>query len=127
MSATPMGTPPVVLPKKKNKVVAPAAAVLATGALACGVCCVLPFALPAAALAASGGMLAWLGSAYSWAMVVAGIAVFAAWVWVAVQSMHARRAPARATLIAMSVATSILAAAFGWRYIEPWVLGVLGQ
>jgi hypothetical protein len=39
-----------------------AGAAAATGALACGVCCVLPFALPAAILALSGGFFAWFGS-----------------------------------------------------------------
>jgi hypothetical protein len=38
----------------QTKLAASAAVVAATGVLACGVCCVLPFALPAAVLAASG-------------------------------------------------------------------------
>ena len=42
----------------------PAVAIVSTTALACGVCCVMPFVLPAAVLALGGGVLAWFASSY---------------------------------------------------------------
>jgi hypothetical protein len=60
-------------------------------ALACGVCCVLPFALPAVALASAGGALAAFARVYWWA------------------------------LGAMAVATLLLGAAASWSYLEPFV------
>ena len=48
-----------------------AALTVAAGAVACGVCCVLPFALPAVALASSGGIIAWLAGFQFWATVLA--------------------------------------------------------
>jgi hypothetical protein len=41
-----------------------AALTTAAGAVACGVCCVLPFALPAVVAAGAGGTLAWVGRAH---------------------------------------------------------------
>jgi membrane protein DedA with SNARE-associated domain len=62
-------------PEPETKIARATAAVAATGALACGVCCVLPFAPPAAALAISGGILAWFGSLRPWTTVAAVVAV----------------------------------------------------
>jgi hypothetical protein len=45
----------------RSKTPAPAA-IAAISALACGVCCVLPLALPATALAVTGGVLGWFAS-----------------------------------------------------------------
>jgi hypothetical protein len=96
-----------------------AAGTAAVAALACGVCCVLPFALPPGALAAFGGVMAAFARAYWWAVWVAAVAVVAAWGWVGWQSRRARRRPARATLRAMIVATLLLAVALSWPYVEP--------
>lgn len=104
--------------RKSGRAAGAAAAVLATGALACGVCCVLPFALPAAALAASGGALAWLGGIYPWATFAAAIAVVVAWIWIVAQSLRRRMRPARSTLIVMAIATTALAAAVAWPQLE---------
>jgi hypothetical protein len=41
----------------------------------CGVCCVLPLALPAVALAGAGGILAWFAGAFAWVTAVAVAAV----------------------------------------------------
>lgn len=101
-----------------------AAGTAAVAALACGVCCVLPFALPAVALATVGGVLAAFARVYWWALgvaVVAVVAVAAAWLWVAWQSARTRRRPARATLRAMVIATLLLAAAVSWSGVEPLV------
>jgi hypothetical protein len=52
-----------------------AALTTAAGAVACGVCCVLPFAFPAVAAAGTGSLLAWFAGAHSWATVVATVMV----------------------------------------------------
>jgi membrane protein implicated in regulation of membrane protease activity len=62
----------------------------ATGAVACGVCCVLPFALPAVALAGVGSIVALLAGALFWATALAVVAVAGAWLWVAWQSLRSR-------------------------------------
>ena len=54
------GNDDVVAPKRKAKATGPIALV-SVGAVACGICCALPFALPAVVLAGSGGALAWIG------------------------------------------------------------------
>lgn len=106
-------------------IAASAAALAATGALACAVCCILPFALPAAALALAGGALAWLASIYEWAIVAAVVLVAVAWIWVAFQSVRARRRPAAATVLVMLAATAMLGLAYYWPSIEPIVVAKL--
>jgi hypothetical protein len=98
-----------------------AAGTAAVAALACGVCCVLPFALPAVALAGFGGIVAALAQIFWWALGVAVIAVVAAWSWVIWRSVKTGRRPAAATLRAMIAATALLVAAAGWPYLEPAV------
>jgi hypothetical protein len=78
-----------------------AALTVAAGAVACGVCCVLPFALPAVALASAGGIIAWLGGFQFWATVLAATIVAAAWIWIVVQSVSAKAKPARSTIYMM--------------------------
>lgn len=99
--------------------VASAAGVAAAGALACAACCILPFALPAAALAIAGGALAWLASIYEQAIVAAVALVAAAWVWVVWQSWRTRRRPATATVSVMLAASAMLVLAHFWPAIEP--------
>jgi Flp pilus assembly protein TadB len=72
---------------------------------------VLPFALPAAILAVSGGFLAWFGRLMPWVTAVAFIAVAVGWLWVMVQTVRSRRRPALSTLLTMSAATLLLVAA----------------
>lgn len=90
----------------------------AVAALACGVCCVLPYALSAVALASFGGIVATLAHIFWWALGVAVIAVVAAWSWVIWQSVQTGRRPAVATLRAMIAATALLCAVAGWPYLE---------
>lgn len=71
-----------------------AAGIATTGALACAACCILPFALPAAALAVAGCTLAWLSSIYEGAIIAAAVLVAAAWIWVVGQSLRTRKRPA---------------------------------
>lgn len=102
------------------------AGLAATGALACAVCCVLPFALPAAALAVSGSVLAWFSHLYRGATYAALFLVAVAWVWVLVQSWRTRKRPATTTVFAMLAATAMLALAFSWPFFEPGVIAKLG-
>src|SRR5918998_6097498 len=85
-----------------------------TAALACGVCCVLPFAVPAAILGSIGGVLAWFAEAYSWLTPIALLAVGAGWTWVGYQSWRTRRYPAPLTILLMTFATIMMAAAWVW-------------
>lgn len=109
----------------RSRVAGGAAAVVALSALACGVCCVLPFALPAAILAMSGGVLAWFAGARGWMTALAAVAVGGAWLWIGVQTFRTRRRPARSTLLTLTVATAILALAVAWPGIEPIVVAWL--
>lgn len=74
------------------------AATLATGAVACGACCVLPFALPAAVLAGTGGILAWFANVHLWAAGLAVLAAAAAWGLIAWRTRRTRCKPATSTL-----------------------------
>jgi hypothetical protein len=104
-----------------------AALTTATGAVACGVCCVLPFAFPAVAVASTGSVLAWFADAHSWATGLAAVIVGGAWIAVAVQARHARARPSRATLQMMALATAALVLAVLWPRIEPHVIRVLAE
>jgi hypothetical protein len=92
--------------KKTEKAARTAAVVSATGAVACGVCCVLPLALPAVVLAGAGSILAWFAGAFAWG-----------WVWW--ESARSRARPATSTLYLMALATVLLAVALLWPLIEP--------
>jgi hypothetical protein len=66
---------------------------LATGAVVCGACCVLSLALPAAALAGTGSILAWAAGAHAWVTGLAVVAVLGAWGWIAWQTVQTRCRP----------------------------------
>ena len=102
-----------------------AALTTATGAVACGVCCVLPFAFPAVAVAGTGGVLAWFAGAHGWVTGLAAVIVGCAWIAVGVQSYHARVRPSRATLYTMALATAALVLAVVWPQIEPDLIRML--
>jgi hypothetical protein len=97
----------------------------ATGAVACAACCVLPFALPAAALAGLGTMLALLAGALTWVTALAVVAVAGAWTWVGWQSLRSRAWPAPSTPYMMASATALAAVAMMWPRIEPVLIRVL--
>lgn len=101
------------------------AALTATGAVACGVCCVLPFALPGAVLAVSGGVLAWLGRLMPWMTAVAFTAVAVGWLWVIAQTLRTRRRPASSTLLTMGLATLLLVMALAWPHLEGLLVALL--
>jgi hypothetical protein len=102
-----------------------AALTTAAGAVACGVCCVLPFAVPAVAAAGVGGALAWVGRAHGTMTLVASAIVVAAWISVGAQSRRARKKPASTTLYAMVIATAVLALAIVWPRIEPHLIDLV--
>jgi hypothetical protein len=102
-----------------------AALTVAAGAVVCGVCCVLPFALPAVALASAGGIIAWLGRFQFWATVLAAAIVTAAWVWIVVNNGRTKAKPARSTLYMMGIATVVLLLALLWSRIEPFIIHAL--
>jgi hypothetical protein len=108
-----------------DRIVAATAAATATGALALAVCCVLPFALPAVAMAAGGGVIAWLARAQGWMMGLALIAVAAGWIWVGWQSLRHNARPATPTVGAMGAASLLLVLAAVWPMVEPIVIELL--
>jgi hypothetical protein len=108
-----------------DRVVGASAALVATGALACGICCVLPFALPAAVLAVGGGVVSWFAKATPWAMRIALLAVLAGWAWVIVQSVRTKRQPAQSTLLTLALATAVFAAAAVWWHFEREIIHLL--
>jgi hypothetical protein len=106
----------------ERRIPAVAATSTAVAALACGVCCALPFALPAAALATFGGVIAAAARAYWWALGVAVLAVAGAWLWVARQSARSGGRPGRSTVVTIGVATVVLIAALSWSFVEARVI-----
>jgi hypothetical protein len=108
-----------------DRIVAATAAATATGALALAVCCVLPFALPAVAMAAGGGVIAWLVRAQGWMMDLALIAVAGGWIWVGWQGLRHKTRPAASTLGAMGAASLLLVLAAVWPMVEPIVIQLL--
>lgn len=98
------------------------AATVATVALACVACCVLPIAFPAIVLSGAGSILAWWGSAKLWVTSIAALAVIIGWLWVWRQSKARRTRPASATLWLMGLATFALIAAIIWPRFEPMII-----
>jgi hypothetical protein len=110
-----------------TKAASAVAVTASTAAFACGVCCVLPFAVPAAILGSIGGVLAWFADAYSWLTPIALVAVGAGWAWVGHQSWRTRRHPARLTVLLMAFATIMMAAAWIWPMFEPTIIAFVGR
>jgi hypothetical protein len=117
----------VFRPTRPERTASVAALTTAAGAVACGVCCVLPFAFPAVAAAGTGSVLAWFAGAHSWATAVAAVIVAGAWMSIGVQSRRGRRSPSRATLYTMALATAVLVVAVIWPGIEPHVIRAVTQ
>ncbi len=101
--------------------------VVATGALACGVCCVLPFAFPAVALTSAGGLLAWLGRAHGWFTGIAILVVLSGWIWIWRQAASRRARASRSALRLMMIATSVAMLAAMWPQLEPAVMSLLAS
>jgi cytochrome bd-type quinol oxidase subunit 1 len=105
-----------------SKAAGAVAVTASSAALACGVCCVLPFALPAAMLTSLGGVFAWFADVYRWMVPLAVLAVAAGWLWVGWQSWSIKRQPARRTLVVMAFATAMMVLALLWPAFEPFIL-----
>ena len=103
---------------RQTKAAGALALTAATGAVACAACCVLPFALPAVALASVGSVVALAAGALPWIAGLAAMVVAAAWVWIGWQSQRSRLRPARSTLHAMGAATVLPAIAVAWWQLE---------
>lgn len=110
-----------------NRAVGAVAATASVTALACGVCCILPLAIPAVTLGWVGGILAWFAHAYSWMTPVACAAVIAGWLWVAFQSKRSGKRPARVTLLIMASATVMMVLAYLWPMFEEPIALMLGR
>ena len=98
---------------------------LSTGAVACGVCCVLPFALPATILASTGSLLALLVKMHVWVTILAILSVVGAWGWIAWQTRRTRRKPAISTLFTMGASTMLLTVAVLWPLLEKPIIRML--
>ena len=96
-----------------------------TAVIACAACCVLPLMLPAAALAASGGVLAWLAGAHVWITLAATVLIVAAWVVASRTSRRTGLKPHRGTVIILAVSTALVALALAWPAIEPLLVTAL--
>ena len=107
---------------KEGRAVGAAAITVATAALACAACCLLPIALPAIALGSTGAVLAWFGQAHVWVTGLAILSVAVAWLQVWRQSVRRRARPGPATLGLMALATLVLLGALLWPRIEPLVI-----
>jgi hypothetical protein len=113
--------------KSPERATSVAALTTAAGAVACGVCCVLPFAFPTVAVASIGSVLAWFAAAHWWATGLAAVIVGGAWIAVGVQARQARSRPSRATVYLMALATAALLLALMWPRIEPQVIRVFTE
>ncbi|UFZ02344.1 hypothetical protein LQG66_23990 [Bradyrhizobium ontarionense] len=91
---------------------------LSTSAVACGACCVLPFALPASVLAGTGSVLATLVHMQWWITVLAVLSVTGAWGWLAWQMRRTGRKPTTMTLVMMTASTVLMTASLMWPLIE---------
>lgn len=111
--------------RRAEKRTAAVAATAAGGALLCAVCCVAPFAMPAAVLAVAGAALAWLAAAHVWVSAIALSAVASAWLWVGIQSRRGSPRPASSTLVVLTAATLALTLALSWPTFEANLLRML--
>ena len=111
--------------QKSGKGAGTTAAAVATIALACGACCVVPIAFPGVALGGVGAALAWLGSAHAAATVVAAVVVLFGWIWVFGDANRRKARPATPTLWLMGAATLVLVAAMAWPRLEPIVANLI--
>ena len=108
-----------------SKAASVTAMTLSTGAVACGVCCVLPFALPATIVASAGAAMAWLVKLHLWATLLAIVSVVGAWGWIAWQRRRTRRKPAMSTLVMMGTASLLLTIAVLWPLLEKPIIRML--
>ena len=119
------GQDPVPVGARTGKKMGASAAAVATVAVACGVCCVAPLAIPAIGLGGFGAALAWFGAAHAAITIVATALVLFGWIWVLRDATGRTARPSASTLWLMGVATLALAAAIAWQWLEPAVASAL--
>jgi hypothetical protein len=102
------------------------ATMTALAAAACTACCILPFTLPAAALAFAGSSIAVLDHAHGWITKLAISVVIGAWLWIGWRRWRSGRRIARTTAALMIVATLLTVAVACWPLIEPVAFHALG-
>ena len=103
-----------------------AAAFTALAAAACTGCCILPFTLPGAILAAAGSSIALLDHAHVW-MTWFAIAIGAgAWLWIGWQAWRYSRRVARTTLVMMALASLLVVGEASWPLLEQPVFSAMG-
>lgn len=94
--------------------------------LSCSACCVLPLALPAAALAGAGATLTWFESAAPWLRGLSVVILAGAWFMVWHQTSKTGRSAARSTVILLGVSTMLTVIALLWEpLIEAPFVGLL--
>jgi len=101
------------------------AATLASSAVACVACCIVPFALPAAMLAGVGSTLALFDHAHRWMTNVAALAVIASWAWLTWQAVQNNRKPSTSAVAIMFVASGIITIALLWPLIDRPIIQAL--
>lgn len=94
-------------------------------AIACGVCCLLPFALPAVAATSAGAFVAAFGATYWWAVRIAVGLGALGWGWVAWQSIRTGKRAHAGTVRGMVIATLVLAFALSWPFVERYLIDLI--
>lgn len=99
-------------------------ALASTGATiaACAMCCVVPLAWPAAALALSAGAAAWFERAQEPLTWLSALLVAAAWWMTWRKKGRVRQRPARSTIAVLILSTLLLGVAMCWNTVEPWLV-----
>ncbi|WP_434405477.1 hypothetical protein [Sphingobium sp. DN12] len=93
--------------------------------LSCAACCVLPLALPAAALAGLGTTLSWFEGASPWLRILSVLIVAAAWIMVWRQGRNTGRRAARSTLMLLSISTVLTVISLVWEpFIEAFIISL---
>lgn len=94
--------------------------------LSCAACCVLPLALPAAAIAGAGATPSWFEGAAPWLRGLSVLIVAAAWFMVWRQTAKTGRKAARSTIILLGISTVLTVIALLWEpLIEASLIGLL--
>lgn len=111
-------------PATGDRVARAAATTGTVAALACGVCCVLPFVFPAVVATGAGAAVAAFAGTYWWALALAGVLLVSGWGWLVWQKMQTRRVIGKGTMRAMLAATLIGLLAWGWSFVEPDIIAL---
>ena len=95
----------------------------AVAAIACGVCCLVPFIFPAFALTTAGAGVAAAAGTNWWAIRLSFFMITAGWVWLIVDAIRRGRRPGLSSVIAMTTATGFALLAYSWSFLEPHIVG----